>query len=1745
MKNYIHAGLVIFILLLGIFAPAQELKPVEFANGKFITRDNITNGAFKIADISKSIVNGNYYVLLQFSTLPSVATKEYLRNDGILLDAYLPGNAYLATVKNNFDFKKLQKFQIRSINSIPAVYKIDRKLIGFKQPATKDQIYCLAVTYYESVTKKTVQDALLQLGAVIATNRYDAGNSIFIEVNTTLINIIAALPFVSNITLQTIGDKELNYNSVAANGVSGLNAVNGRNLRGKNVTVGVGDNADISTHIDFAGRLINRTSATAQNHGTHTSGTTAGAGIINVKNQGMAPRATIVSQFFSDVIVNTPAYITDYNMVLTNNSYHSAELGCLGEGAYDVLSNYADKQLSRNKEVLHVIAAGNDGSLNCTPFTAGFGTIKSGWQTAKNVLTVGAVNIQDYSIASFSSRGPVNDGRIKPEITSDGWAVVSTIANNNYGINYGTSMACPAVTGAMALMYERYRQLNGGVNPKAALIKALVCNTAEDLGNRGPDYTYGFGMLNARRAVEAIENNRYIISTVANGSASINNIVVPANTKKLKVLLYWADSAAAVNAGTTLVNDLDLVVTEPPFVVHRPLGLNTAAANVNNVATEKVDHINNIEQVMIDNPAAGNYGVTVNGFNIPFGPQEFVLSYEILQASVTVEYPFGGETWVPGESETIRWNAYGDDTNTFTIEYTTDNGSNWIVINNSVPAASRLYPWTVPATVTNNALIRVSRNSSVLTGQSNFNFRILGQPLLTATNVCEGAVQLDWPAVTGATSYDIVQLVNDTMQIVGNTSNNSFVLNGLNKNNLYWMGVAAKNGTVQGRRSVSVPVQPNSGGCSLAVFNNDLKVDSLLEPSTARQLFANAANATKPVKIIIKNTGSTAVTGPFNVSYSYASGSSIVTETVNTTIAGGGSFTYVFSGVYPQPAAGYLYNFKAWVTHISDANRTNDTAYKKVQYINNDAISSTPFIENFDAMPAVEIVQNEMAIGGNKYLDFTANTTRGRVRTFVNTGFALSGTKALTMDQTPYNNITTTDSAVLNYNLSLFSNDQMRFGFYYKNHGQTSNPGNKIWIRGSENNNWIEAYDLYASQAAVGEWKKGIININDFLANALPAQGLTETFQIKIGQQGNTSANNPYPITDIDDGYTFDDLVINKAVNDVAVLGINSPGTGGCSLTANSPMSIKLKNYTNALLNNLSVSYQVNSGTVVTEIIPSIAANQSVDYVFNQLYDFSAFTDYSINVWVKYVSDNYPANDSILNYSIHNSPVINTYPYLQTFENDNGFFYTKGTNTTWQWGTPSKTIINKAPNGNKAWVTNLAGNYSNNETSYLISPCFDISSLTNPVLSFSHAVDIELDYDYSWVEYTTDGANWQKLGAVGSGTNWYDNTGAVNWRTSNNKWHVASIDLPGAGSNIRFRFVLTSDAGTTQEGIGIDDIRVHEKSTIAGTGGIVYPGTVSGGWGNNWIPFNFGSQLPGPLYSIAEINSNGQNLGMVTIQPYLNYPGAVRSINNQYYLDRSFVIKSSIAPTGNVGIRLYFTDADANALINANGCTGCTKPTDPYQLGLTKYSGNPVEENGTLADNINGTYQFILPANTHIYPHSNGYYAEFTVNNFSEFWFSIHSIAPATSGVCAGSAITYTVAAGAGTYQWQVNNGTGYTNITNGINYAGATSNSLQLMGLPTSNTGYKYRCVADAVNSAENLLRFRNMWTGASNTDWFTASNWSCGIVPDQYTDVIIAAGQPNYPLINSNTSIRSLSVLANATVTVGAGIALQITGQ
>ncbi|MBS1974039.1 MAG: S8 family serine peptidase, partial [Bacteroidetes bacterium] len=1519
---------------------------------------------------------------MQFEQIPSGNEKNELANKGILLFNYLPDNTFVAELPEGFLQQDLKSLHITGIYSVEKRFKISGKLEDYLTRNNNTNENLIAISFFGSIKKEEIIKEIEHCGAQVVNTKIKPAQILFIKAPEKAVQQIASLPFVSYISPQVIKDTPLNYNNHAIHALDALGATSGRNLQGKKVTIGVGDNSDPQSHLDFTGRLIDRNPNQITNHGTHTFGTTGGAGLVNPKYKGMAPKATLISQSFSDILVNAPVYIKAYNMVLTNNSYYSGANGCNGEGVYDALANYADGQIFSGDSLLHVFAAGNDGGLTCSPYQQSYATIKSGFQCGKNVLTVGAIDNLSYAIAGFSSRGPVNDGRIKPEIVAGGATITSTLPYNTYGISVGTSMSAPTVTGTLGLLYERYKQLHGGANPSSALIKAITCNSADDLGNPGPDYSYGFGMLNARTAVEAIENNHYFTGTIINGASQTNSVTVSSGAQQLKIMLYWNDPAATASAGPALVNDLDLTVTGPDGITtHHPLILNPDPAHVTDNAVEGVDSLNNIEQVVINVPSSGNYAITVKGTHVPSASQDYVIAYQVINPSVTVEYPFGNETWVPGETEYIRWSAYGGDGNSFTVEYSTDNGTSWNAINNNVPSASRSYAWVVPNIPTNKALIRVTRNNLNYSDTSDYDFVILGQPAITLANPCQGYAKLTWKTINAATGYEIMTIRGDSMQTIASTTDTSYLLQGLKRDSSYWFTVRAINGTVAGRRAIAATVTPFSGACGL--FNKDFTVDSLIAPATGRQHTSTALGNAAIITIRLKNLGTLASSVPVPVSYQ-VNGGTITTENISATIASNTAYNYSFSTTVDFSNAG-AYTIKAWVSYPGDTLSLNDTLVTVIKQLQNDTLSLNPsFTEGFETADTATYTNNTMGFIGLDRCDFLRSNANGRARTYIDNGFARTGNRCVTLDQVLKSNSTTADSLVATFNLSNYSPaDQIWLDYYYRNQGiGFSAPGNKVWIRGNDQSAWLLADTLSISPSSFGVYLPSkSINVTDLLSKAVPSQTISSSFQIKFGEEGKASANSVILDGDLDNGYSYDDVTITRAANDIGMLSLVSPNTAGaCNLSSAETIKVQVHNFSATAINNISVSYSIN-GKVITETIPTIAPHDTIVYTFSQPADLSAYKSYDLRAWAHANGDTYPKNDSLSDIIFQTVPVISTFPYLEGFENNNGYWYTNGINDSWQWGAPSKTIINKAANGSNAWVTNLTENYADNQLGYLYSPCFDLSSLAHPVLSFSHIFQTEddCDCDYHWVEYSTDGITWQKLGTVGSGTNWYDNSAKQAWQLSDTIWHVSSFDIPANGNKVRFRFVMFSDPAVDYEGVGIDDVHVFDKGAIY-KGNNISSGLTQNISGNAWIDFTNGGNL------IASVNPNGQNLGNTNVKVYLLDSGS-RNVSNQYYLNRNIVIQPETQPTDSVSIRFYFLDSEANSLIHATGCSNCTSIHDAYQAGITQYSNDAPNEDSLLSNNTNGIYRFILPRkNVTIIPNDNGYYAEYKVKGFSEFW---------------------------------------------------------------------------------------------------------------------------------------------------------------
>ena len=179
-------------------------------------------------------------------------------------------------------------------------------------------------------------------------------------------------------------------------------------------------------------------------------------------------------------------------------------------------------------------------------------------------------------------------------------------------------------------------------------------------------------------------------------------------------------------------------------------------------------------------------------------------------------------------------------------------------------------------------------------------------------------------------------------------------------------------------------------------------------------------------------------------------------------------------------------------------------------------------------------------------------------------------------------------------------------------------------------------------------------------------------------------------------GYTFDDIRIYKAVDDIQSLSIDTPYTVSCGLSAVVPVKATIHNTSNAAINNIPITLKVDGVVIANETITTIPASSSVQYMFTATANLSTPGNHTIEVWTALASDTYKENDTVRS-TVNNLPLISSFPYLQNFETSSGSWYTGGTVSTWEYGTPISPKINRAASGSKAWKTKIAGYYNDSE----------------------------------------------------------------------------------------------------------------------------------------------------------------------------------------------------------------------------------------------------------------------------------------------------------------------------------------------------------------------------------------------------------------------------------------------------------------
>ena len=475
----------------------------------------------------------------------------------------------------------------------------------------------------------------------------------------------------------------------------------GSGLSGKGEIIGIADTGIDDSHTDFAGRIKKiialgrppNDASDPEGHGTHVAGCAAGDGQASQgKVVGAAPKADIVFQSVLDpngglgglprdlATLFQQAY--DHGVRIHNNSW-----GAFAFARYATSSLQVDRFVAEKPDMLVIIAAGNDGigtprtkgaTMNAKPGFVDWPCVAAP-ATSKNGLTVGAsrssrtsggfsrlkwsdawqdryphdpvaaqtISGDDQAIAAFSSRGPSDDQRIKPDVVAPGTDIAAARSkdaplhkfwgaypkNDKYGFMGGTSMAAPYVAGCAALVREWYRTQKNYATPSAALIKATLINGTQRITGADaqaevsgdPNFHQGFGRIDMASTLPNHANSiKLAFEDQWSGAAGLKHegdrarfrIDVGAGAP-LRICLVWTDPPAR-----SLQNSLVLLVDNGPK--HKWVG-NAQAASLLKVSGGVPDPNNNVQVVRLPNPKAGAYTVVVTASNVLVPPQTFAL----------------------------------------------------------------------------------------------------------------------------------------------------------------------------------------------------------------------------------------------------------------------------------------------------------------------------------------------------------------------------------------------------------------------------------------------------------------------------------------------------------------------------------------------------------------------------------------------------------------------------------------------------------------------------------------------------------------------------------------------------------------------------------------------------------------------------------------------------------------------------------------------------------------------------------------------------------------------------------------------------------------------------------------------------------------------------------------------------------------------------------------------------------------
>ena len=606
------------------------------------------------------------HIVVQFDRPIRSAEREELQRAGVNLLRYVGSRAFFASFSDSsVDGPALSAVPfLTGVRSIERAWKLDPRISAGEVPgwavvaddAAGGKTVVVYVLFHPDVPLSTEAAGAVERHGGEIRGELESINGLVVEVPLSNIEAMADEDVVQWVEWPLPRMSEVNDSNRAITEADVVQAPP-YDLDGSGVTVLVYDGGTArATHLDFQDRLTVHDSSGMANHATHVSGTIGGAGVADSTYKGMAPGVTLLSygleqegglhegflytdpcdieDDYSEAILVHGADIAN-NSIGTNTATNGFPCEWTGDyGVTDILIDTIVRGDGSNPlftEPFRIVWANGNERQTTRCGSTYYTTAPPA--CAKNHITVGALNSDDDSVTSFTSWGPADDGRLKPDISAPGCqsdgdgAVTSCSSSSDTGYTgmCGTSMASPTACGVSALLLQDFRdQFPGEPDFRNSTLKTLLAHNAEDVQNVGPDYQTGYGSVRIGRTVDFMRTGNFLEAQVEQeGTYSVLVSVNPDDTQ-VKVTIAWDDLPGTPNVDPALVNDLDLRVLDPSSELHYPWTLDPDNPADPAVRTQ-ADHVNNIEQVLIDDPEPGVYRVEVYGYNLPEGPQPFSL----------------------------------------------------------------------------------------------------------------------------------------------------------------------------------------------------------------------------------------------------------------------------------------------------------------------------------------------------------------------------------------------------------------------------------------------------------------------------------------------------------------------------------------------------------------------------------------------------------------------------------------------------------------------------------------------------------------------------------------------------------------------------------------------------------------------------------------------------------------------------------------------------------------------------------------------------------------------------------------------------------------------------------------------------------------------------------------------------------------------------------------------------------------